>query len=96
MVRMVKWQSSWLSKVKENPFVASLTTRKRDQVPKIREGILYSSAGAVVNWFAPCVLITLLDSIVCRSEAMVWFIVLTRVSPATIDAHMKIQLCCVG
>ena len=62
-------------------------------VPKIREG---PQQVAVVNWFIALVLITLLISIVYRSEAMVWFIVLTRVSPATIDAHMEAQLWCVG
>ena len=62
-------------------------------VPKIREG---PQQVAVVNWFIALLLITLLISIVYRSAAVVWFIVLTRVSPATIDAHMEAQLWCVG
>ena len=56
---------------------------KRSQLAKIRGGTQH---GAVVNWS-----ITLLVSIVYRSEAMGWFIVLTRVSAApTIDAHIEL------
>ena len=43
---------------------------------KIRED---QTAGALVNWFTALLWITLSISIVYRSEALAWFIVLTRV-----------------
>ena len=61
-----------------------LRTEKRSEVAKIREGPQHLP---LVNWS-----ITLLVSIVYQSEAMSWFIVLTRVAAAaaTIDAHIEL------